>query len=116
MIDGVTLISNNDYKNLILKEKELDDVIKDCEVEISELKDKYETMEKCLLNSLYDENKYDIRNLTYDGNNFEEDYHYKELFNNFVNIGIKDALYIKEKIFEFYQRYLEENKEQESNE
>lgn len=116
MIDGVTLISNNDYKNLILKEKELDDVIKDCEVEISKLKDRYETVEKYLINNLYNENKYDIKNLEYDGNNFDEDFYYKNLFNNFVNVGIKDTMYIKEKIFEFYQRYLKETKEQENNE
>ncbi len=112
MVDGVTLISNNDYKELILKEKELED----CNNEIFKLKDRYETMEKYLLNWLYDENKYDIRNLTYDGNNFNEDYHYKELFNNFVQIGINDTSYIKGKIFEFYKKYLEENKEQKNNE
>lgn len=112
MVDGVTLISNNDYKELILKEKELED----CNNKIFKLKDRYETMEKYLLNWLYDENKYDIRNLTYDGNNFNEDYHYKELFNNFVQIGINDTSYIKGKIFEFYKKYLEENKEQKNNE
>lgn len=116
MIDGVTLISNNDYKNLILKEKKLDDVIKDCEVEISKLKDRYETIEKCLINNLYNENKYDIKNLEYDGNNFDEDFYYKDLFNKIVNIGIKDTSYIKEIMFEFYKRYLEENKEQKNNE
>lgn len=116
MIDGVTLISNNDYKELILKEKELEDVFEDCKNEIFKLKNRYETMEKYLLNWLYDENKYDIRNLTYDGNNFNEDYHYKELFNKFVQIGIKDTSYIKGKIFEFYKKYLEENKEQKNNE
>ena len=103
-------------KELEEKEKELEDVFEDCKNEIFKLKNRYETMEKYLLNWLYDENKYDIRNLTYDGNNFEEDYYYKELFNNFVNVGIKDTSYIKERIFEFYKKYLEQNKEQENNE
>lgn len=111
-MQGATLISNDEYKELILKEKELEGVIKDCENQISYLKERYEMMEKHFLDELYSDEKYDIRHLEFEEDTFKKDYYYNDLFSAFTKKGIKDVLYIEEKILEFHNRYLEEKEEE----
>ena len=113
---GCTVITTKEYKDLIVKEFELERTIKDCENQISILKERYEKIEKNFLEKLYKEENWDIRHLECVDGVLEETYHYNNLFNAFANVGIKDVSYIQEKILEFYNRYLEETKEEEINE
>ena len=114
-MSGATLIGNKEYRELILKEKELEGVIKDCEHQISNLKERCEMMEKHFLDDLYSDENWDIRHLEFKEDTLEQDYHYNNIFSAFVKKGIKDTLYLHEKILEFYNRHLEETKEEENN-
>ena len=113
---GFTMLTTNEYKELVLREKELEEVIKDCENQISNLKERYVMMEKHFLDDLYSDEKWDIRHLEFEEGTLNQDYHYNNIFSAFVKKGIKDTLYIQEKILEFYNRYLEETKEEGTNE
>lgn len=110
----VAMITSEEYKELILREKELEDVIKDCENQISNLKERYEIMEKHFLDDLYSDSKWDIKYFKFEEGTLEQDYHYNNVFSAFVKKEIKNTLYIQEKILEFYNRYLEETKEEEN--
>ena len=112
----VAMITSEEYKELVLREKELEAVIKDCETQISNLKERYEMMEKHFLDDLYSDEKWDIKYLEFKEGTLEQDYHYNNIFSAFVKKGIKDTLYIQEKILEFYNKNLEETKEEENNE
>lgn len=113
---GCTIITTNEYKDLIVREFELERTIKECENQISNLKERYEMMEKHFLDDLYSDEKWDIRHLEFKEGTLEQDYHYNNIFSAFVKKGIKDTLYIQEKILEFYNKNLEETKEEENNE
>lgn len=112
-MNGATLISNENFKDLILKEKELEDLKK--ELENIKPNNTYEKLEKKYLDDIYKQESYHIRNLTYfeENNNkiIQHDYHYEQIQAEFLNDGITDFNYINEQILKLRDRYLEENKE-----
>ena len=96
---GYTVISNDEYRNLILENKEL--------------KETLEKIEKHFLEELYKDNKYQISNLEFaeDGRMNTTSYYYSVLQNSFLKIGIDDLNYIYNRICELYSRYEEEQKQ-----
>lgn len=114
---GFTMITTNEYKELILKETELEGVIKDCESQISELEKRAKLFEKKFLDNIYTSEEYHIRNLEFKDGCINKDYHFNQLSFEFTSEGIEDFGYITKKIIEFHERYVdEETKEEETNE
>ena len=113
---GFTMITTNEYRELVLKEKELELVIDDCENQISKLKERYGKIEEFVLNNLYKDNSWQIKHLEFEDGEIKKEYYFRELFDEFMKVGITDAVFIEEKIIEFNKRYEEENKEEENNE
>lgn len=120
---GYTVISNDEYRNLILENKEL--ILENKELkkafENSSSEDstdkKLEKFEKYFLDELYKDNNYIISNLEFDedGRIYTTKYYYSELQNKFLKIGIDDLNYIYNRICELYQRYKENQKLTEKN-
>ena len=106
---GYTVISNDEYRNLILENKELKKAFENSSSEDS-TGNKLEKFEKYFLDELYKDNNYIISNLEFDkdGRINTTGYYYSELQKNFLKIGIDDLNYIYNRICEFYQRYKEE--------
>lgn len=113
---GCVLITTNEYKELVLKEKELEAVIDDCETQISKLKERYKIMEEYIVKEIYDNEQWDIKQLEFKDGIIVQEYHYKELYHEFIKRGITDDVFISDKILEFYRRYVEAQKEEETNE
>lgn len=110
---GYTVISNDEYRNLILENKELKKSFENSSSEDS-TDNKFE---KYFLDTLYKDNNHIIRNLEFDedGRIDTTRYYYSELQIEFLKIGIDDLNYIYNRICEFYQRYKEDQKLSEKN-
>lgn len=108
---GYTVISNDEYRNLILENKELKKAFENSSSEYS-TDNKLEKFEKYFLDTLYKDNNYIISNLEFDkdGRTNTTGYYYSELQKNFLKIGIDDLNYIYNRICELYQRYKEDQK------
>lgn len=113
---GYTVISNDEYRNLILENKELKEAFENSSAE-EPVNSNLEKIEKHFLDELYKDNKYLIRDLefTEDGIMNTTNYYYSVLQNIFLKIGIDDLNYIYNRICELYQRYKEEQKLTEKN-
>ena len=109
---GYAMITINEYRELVLKEKELELVIDDCETQISKLKERYGRIEEFVLNKLYKDNSWSISHLEFEDGEIKKEYYFRELFDEFMKVGITDAMFIEEKIIEFNKRYEEEHKEE----
>lgn len=114
---GYTVISNDEYRNLIFENKELKEAFENSSAE-KPVDSKLEKFEKHFLDELYKNNKYLIGNLefTKDGRTDTTDYCYSVLQNSFLKIGIDDLNYIYNRICELYSRYEEEQKQIEEQE
>ena len=108
---GYTVISNDEYRNLILVNKELKEAFENSSSEDS-TDNNLEKFEKYFLDTLYKDNNYIISNLEFDedGRINTTKYYYSELQNEFLKIGIDDLNYIYNRICELYQRYKENQK------
>ena len=106
---GYTVISNDEYRNLILENKELKETLENSSAE-KPVNSKLEKIEKHFLEELYKDNKYQISNLEFaeDGRMNTTSYYYSVLQNSFLKIGIDDLNYIYNRICELYSRYEEE--------
>lgn len=111
---GYTVISNDEYRNLILENKELKEAFENSSAE-KPVNSKLDKFEKHFLDELYDNNKYQISNLefTEDGRINTTSYYYSVLQNSFLKIGIDDLNYIYNRICEIYLRRKEEKKKSE---
>ena len=109
---GYTVISNDEYRNLILENKELKETLENSSAE-KPVNSTLEKIEKHFLEELYKDNKYQISNLEFaeDGRMNTTSYYYSVLQNSFLKIGIDDLNYIYNRICELYSRYEEEPKE-----
>ena len=107
---GSVTISVADYRRMVEVERNLKDIIKDYEK-------RFVVFEKYVLDDLYRNYKWNISNLELEGRCIKEnEYHYKELFLNLVAVGMQDTDYIRNVIYEFHERYLEETEGKEENE
>lgn len=106
---GYVVITTNEYKELVLKEKELEAVIEDCENQISNLKEMYSGVEDYIFNQIYNNEQWDIKQLEYKDGVLDEEYHYKELVQCFIKKGINNTDFISTKILELYKKYKEEH-------
>lgn len=106
---GYTVISNDEYRNLILENKELKETLENSSAE-KPVNSTLEKIEKHFLEELYKDNKYQISNLEFaeDGRMNTTSYYYSVLQNSFLKIGIDDLNYIYNRICELYSRYEEE--------
>ena len=113
---GYTVISNDEYRNLILENKELKESFENSSAE-KPVDSKLEKLEKNFLNNLYEDNMCMIRCLNFDndGRLNTTEYYYSELQKEFLKIEIDDLNYIYNRICELYQRYKEEQKLTEKN-
>ena len=113
---GYTVISNDEYRNLILENKELKETFENSSAE-KPVNSTLEKIGKHFLDELYKDNKYLVRDLefTEDGRINTTGYYYSALQNIFLKIGIDDLNYIYNRICELYQRYKEEQKLTEKN-
>ena len=109
---GYTVISNDEYRNLILENKELKETLENSSAE-KPVNSTLEKIEKHFLEELYKDNKYQISNLEFaeDGRMNTTSYYYSVLQNSFLKIGIDDLNYIYNRICELYSRYEEEQKQ-----
>lgn len=108
---GYTVISNDEYRNLILENKELKETLENSSAE-KPVNSKIEKFEKHFLDELYKDNKYQISNLefTEDGRMNTTSYYYSVLQNSFLKIEIDDLNYIYNRICELYLRREEEQR------
>ena len=113
---GYTVISNDEYRNLILENKELKKSFENSSSEEA-VNSNLEKFEKHFLDELYKDDKYIISNLEFDkdGRINTTKYYYSELQKEFLEIGIDDLNYIYNRICELYQRYKENQKLTEKN-
>lgn len=109
---GYTVISNDEYRNLILENKELKETLENSSAE-KPVNSTLEKIKKHFLEELYKDNKYQISNLEFaeDGRMNTTSYYYSVLQNSFLKIGIDDLNYIYNRICELYSRYEEEQKQ-----
>lgn len=113
-VNSVT-INLEEYKELLLENKQAEYVIKEYEQKLADLEQRYKGMETYILNSIYKNENYDIRNLEFENGFVEKEYHYNNLVKEFTQKGITDMTYIDNAIKKFYEKYLKES-EKESNE
>ena len=99
---GYVVISTEEYKSLIEDINDRDECISELN-EINQEEDKrYKIFENLFLENLIKNEGYNLENMK---KTDITDYHYLELFNEFLKIGIDDMNYINSKIHELKHRY-----------
>lgn len=98
---GYVVMTASEYKDLILKANDRKE-----ENKIIDVIEEENIFEKIVLNDLYENNYYHLKN-TKEFNN--GDYHYNELVMEFIKLGIKDFNYIHSQIIRMKGMY-EKNK------
>lgn len=111
---GYAVIKIDDYKEMIIKDKEKDELIKILKVEIEEKEEQLNNIKNKIKTRIYKSNDYEFRNLKFEDNEFDiKEYNYRELENDFYELGITDKDEIYSIILELYNKKQEERKNEE---
>ncbi len=107
---GYVTITTEEYKELITDKIEKDDIIEDLECQIYNISNRHDIYEKEVLDSIYNIKKYSIEKLEIINGYIEKNYHYFDVYQEFVKRDIHSVGYIDTTIKKLYKRYLEEMK------
>ena len=94
---GYAVITTNEYKYLIEENNKKDEIMSELREINKKKQEKYEIYENLFLKQLIENEEYHLTNMK---NIDVTDYHYQQLFNEFLKIRITDVEYIDLKIKE----------------
>ena len=113
---GYAVIKIDDYKEMIVEDKEKDEMIKILKMEIEEKEEQLSNIKNKIKQRIYKSSDYEFRVLEILNDKLDiKNYNYRELENDFYELGITDKDEIYSIILELYNKKQEEinNKEEE---
>ena len=111
---GYAVIKIDDYKEMIMENKEKDEMIKILKMEIEEKEELLSNIKNKIKQRIYKLSDYEFRNLEISNDKLDiKKYNYKELENDFYELGIIDKDEIYSIILELYNKKQEEIKNEE---